>query len=103
MSDLFDWLLPAGVLVGIAALLMALLIPKMRRSTFVAAGTSLLLLAEPAAYLTILWLIPSVRYGQFGAEVVAWVVFVVLPLALPLSALRIMNRRRFESASYEGS
>src|SRR5581483_6978284 len=86
MAHSFHWLLPRGAIVGFLAFLMALRFPTMKRSNLILVNGSFLLLAEPTAYLTSLWITPVLIYRRFDEGVFGVIMYTVLLWVFPFAA-----------------
>jgi hypothetical protein len=95
LSNGFHALFPWGLVLGVAALALALFFPAWRRSALVLSSLALVCLAEPVTFVTTLWLVPAIfRQYAGAAEVFAWLGFGLIPLGMPALAMWLAYRRK---------
>src|SRR6266404_1670205 len=92
LSALFEWLLPAGVLLGALALAVAISLPRCSGAAIALGRLSLVLLVEPMVYLTIKWVAPILLGIGTHTEFVAWLIYAALPFNLPLLAMWLAHK-----------
>jgi hypothetical protein len=95
LSNGFHALFPWSLLLGIAALAFAVFFPAWRRTALVLSVLALVCVAEPVAFVTIIWLVPALHDHAGAPEATAWLSFGLLPLGMPGLAMWLAYRRKY--------
>jgi hypothetical protein len=63
-------------------------------AALVAGSLALVCLLEPTVFVTVLWFVPTLFSRHGGVrEIIAWLAYGVLPLAVPVLAVTLASRR----------